>query len=257
MASRPDGYRSDGPSIGVVVPVYNEEAGIEHSCRAIARTLYLYAGRAVLIAVDDGSADGSAVRLARLRGELDVLDVVTHPQNAGYGQALRTGADRAAELGLDYVAFIDSDLTNPPDDLFKIIALADAGHAYIKGSRFVDGGSMRSVPWRRRWVSQLGNVVGAALFDAGVRDVTNGFRGGQTELIRSLNTHERGFAVIVEELAAALEAGVTPVEFPTVLSARSGQQRISAFAYSAAQILSYLRYPLSVRVKRMRGVTRG
>lgn len=234
------------------MPVYNEADGIAASCREIVQAIREYAGHATVIAVDDGSSDRSAEILVDLRAELPELDLVRHPANSGYGQALRTGAARARELGLQYVAFIDSDLTNPPSDLLKIAALARQGHRYIKASRFVPGGSMSAVPFRRRSVSRLGNLVAAALFGTRVRDVTNGFRGGETELICSWPTQERGFAVIVEEFGYALSSGVEPVEFATVLTARSAQQRGSAFAYSPAVLLSYLRYPLRTRLAQLR-----
>jgi dolichol-phosphate mannosyltransferase len=240
------------PSLGVVVPVYNEERGIEASCREIVGAIRDYRGRAVVIAVDDGSSDRSADLLDRLRDELPELELIRHHSNAGYGQALRTGAARARELGLRYVSFIDSDLTNPPRDLLKFGELAGRGHRYIKASRFISGGSMSAVPPRRRVVSRLGNVVAAALFGTSVRDVTNGFRGGETELICSWATRERGFAVIVEEFGYAMRSGVPIVEFPTVLSARSTQQRVTAFSYSPQLVLSYLRYPLQARLHRVR-----
>lgn len=240
------------PSLGVVIPVYNEADGIAASCREIVQAIREYPGPVTVIVVDDGSGDRSAEILAGLQAELPELDLVRHPANAGYGQALRTGSARARDLGLRYVAFIDSDLTNPPADLLQIGELARQGHRYIKASRFVRGGSMRAVPFRRRSVSRLGNLVAAALFGTRVRDVTNGFRGGETELICSWPTRERGFAVIVEEFAYALAEGVQPAEFPTVLTARSAAQRGSAFAYSPAVLLSYLRYPLRTRLARLR-----
>ncbi len=242
----------DWPSLGVVVPVYNEAAGIERSCRELVTAVRRIPGRCVLIAVDDGSADASAEIVARLTCELPELELVRHPSNAGYGQALRTGAAHAQSLGLHYVAFIDSDLTNPPSDLETIAALAREGHPYIKASRFVRGGSMATVPPARRSVSRLGNLVAQALFGTSVRDVTNGFRAGRTDLICSWPTRERAFSVIVEEFSWALEAGVPIVEFPTVLGARSGTQRGSAFSYSPELVLSYLRYPLRARLRRWR-----
>jgi dolichol-phosphate mannosyltransferase len=235
------------PSLGVVVPVYNEEAGLEKGIREITAAADRYDGRAVVIAVNDGSAD----RSAEILDGLDGVEVVHHAQNAGYGQALRTGADRAAELGLEYVAFIDSDLTNPPEDLLKIGALAAEGHDYIKGSRFIAGGTMGDVPPSRRWVSRAGNLVGQTLFGTGVRDVTNGFRGVRTDRFRSWSLRERDFAVIVEEFDRALAAGVRPVEFPTVLTARSGEQRPTAFSYSPRLVLRYLRYPLRAARRRI------
>jgi dolichol-phosphate mannosyltransferase len=240
----------DWPSLGVVVPIYNESASIERACREVVDVVRRYRGRAVVIGVDDGSADDSAAIVSRLAEELPELELVRHSQNEGYGAALRTGAHRAQELNLDYVAFIDSDLTNPPSDLLKIGELAAQGHSYIKASRFVPGGDMSAVPAQRRVVSRAGNVVAQALFGTSVRDVTNGFRAGRTDLICSWPTTERTFAVIVEEFAYAQRDGVVPVEFPTSLSSRTGQQRGSAFSYSPELIRSYLRYPLRAFLRR-------
>ena len=234
----------------MVVPVYNEAASIGAACQAIAHALDEYPGDIAVIAVDDGSQDDSGPILESLANTLPDLTVVRHERNAGYGAALRTGARTARELGLSYVAFIDSDLTNPPADLIKLGALARGGHPYIKGSRFIRGGDMSQVPLQRRLASRLANLVAARLFGTPVRDVTNGFRGGRTELICSWPTRETSFAVIVEEFAYALNSGIEPVEFPTSLSARTSGQRRSAFSYSPGLILSYLRYPLAAFVSR-------
>jgi dolichol-phosphate mannosyltransferase len=238
------------PSLGVVVPVYNEQATIERGLRAIVDVARRYEGEALAIAVDDGSSDGSLAILERLGTELDLLGVSRHEANQGYGAALRTGARRARQLELDYVAFIDSDLTNPPEDLLVIGRLAAEGHRYIKASRFAAGGSMAGVPLRRRSVSRAGNLVGAALFGAGIRDVTNGFRVVRLADYALWPLREPGFAAIVEELYWARRDGLEVVEFPTVLTARGEDQRGSAFPYSAGLIRSYLRYPLRARLKR-------
>jgi dolichol-phosphate mannosyltransferase len=238
------------PSLGVVVPVFNEAATIERGLRAIADVAARYQGEALVIAVDDGSSDGSLAIVEGLAAELDLLGVARHPDNRGYGAALRTGAARARELELDYVAFIDSDLTNPPEDLLAIGRLAAEGHSYIKASRFVAGGSMATVPLRRRAVSRAGNLVGAALSGAGIHDVTNGFRAVRLADYARWPLQETGFASIVEELGWALRDGLDVVEFPSVLTARGEEQRGSAFPYSAAVILSYLSYALRARRKR-------
>jgi glycosyltransferase involved in cell wall biosynthesis len=238
--------------LATIVPVYNEERGIERSCQSMVAAAGRYPGDAVVIAVDDGSSDASGAILAELESKLKLLQVCTHEANAGYGAALRTGTQRAAALGFEYVAFIDSDLTNPPDDLMKIGELANRGHAYIKGSRFISGGGMGGVPFRRRVFSEVGNAVGRTLFGTRLRDVTNGFRAVRTDLYLTWPLRERGFAVIVEELDWALQAHVEPVEFPTVLTARDDEQRASSFPYHWRMILSYLRYPMRAQQRRLR-----
>lgn len=244
------------PSLGIVVPVYNEAAAIEASLRRIVAVAERYEGRAEAIAVDDGSADASAEIIERLAGELEPLEAVRRPANGGYGAALRSGAERASELGLEYVAFIDSDLTNPPEDLLKIGALAAAGYDYIKGSRFRPGGGMEGVPPSRSIYSHGGNLVGRALFGGPVRDVTNGFRAARTDLFLSWPLRETGFPVIVEEMDWALRSGASMAEFPTVLRTRSAEQRPTAFAYSPGLFLSYLRYPVRAMRRRLSGTER-
>ncbi len=241
------------PSLAIVVPVYNEESGIERSVHAMVSVAEQYRGRSIVITVDDGSSDSSATVLSSLEQKSELLLLSRHELNAGYGAALRTGARRAADLGFEYAAFIDSDLTNPPDDLLKIGALASQGYAYIKGSRFIFGGGMVSVPFWRQAVSRAGNAVGRKLFRTHVRDITNGFRAVRTDLFLSWPLQERGFSIIVEELDWALRSGVDPVEFPTILMARQADQRGSTFTYDPKAIYSYLRYPMRARMRR--GVT--
>ena len=248
--SSPDHVEAPWPSLAVVVPVYNEALSIDSASRTIVGALQQYPGQIGVIAVDDGSRDESATILGRVATELPALELVRHEHNAGYGAALRTGAQRARDQGFSYVAFIDSDLTNPPSDLVKIGRLAQDGHAYIKASRFIPGGDMSAVPLLRRLASRSANWLAAWLFATSVRDVTNGFRGGRTELICSWPTRETSFAVIVEEFAFALRSGIRPVEFPTSLSARSSGHRRSAFSYRPRLILSYLRYPLRAFIDR-------
>jgi glycosyltransferase involved in cell wall biosynthesis len=253
IESIPDG---SWPSLATVVPVYNEESGIERSSYAIVSVAERYLGRSIVIVVDDGSSDASATILSGLERELDLLLLCRHELNAGYGAALRTGARRAADLGFEYVAFIDSDLTNPPDDLLKIGELARQGHTYIKGSRFIFGGGMVSVPFWRQAVSRAGNTVGRRLFQTQVRDITNGFRAVRTDVFLSWPLHERGFSIIVEELDWALRTDVEPVEFPTILMARQADQRGSTFTYDPKAIYSYLRYPMRAQMRRLRTTKR-
>jgi glycosyltransferase involved in cell wall biosynthesis len=245
------------PSLAIVVPVYNEGPALAGSIRQLAAVARRYPGRAKLVAVDDGSSDGSAAALRELAKELDLLEVCAHERNCGYGAALRTGALRAESLDLDFLAFIDSDLTNPPEDLLKIGELARAGNPYVKGSRFVPGGGMRSVPLVRRCASRAANALARRLFGTRTRDATNGFRGVRTELFLSWPLRETGFSVIVEELDWALRSGIEPVEFPTLLTPRNEGQRSTAFTYSPRILLSYLKYPVGALRRRLRGARGG
>jgi glycosyltransferase involved in cell wall biosynthesis len=243
---------AEPPSLGIVVPVFNEEAGIAGAIREIAAVADRYAGRVVVIAVDDGSFDASPEILTGLGKEIEPLDLQLRAQNGGYGAALRTGAERAAELDLAYLVFIDSDLTNPPEDILRMGELAAQGHDYIKASRLIPGGSMSEVPASRTAITKTGNLVARTLFGTDVRDVTNGFRAIRTSLFLSLPLRERGFAQIVEEFDLLARQGIDPVELPTRLGARGEEQRRSAFSYKPRTIASYLKYPARAFMRRLR-----
>ncbi len=232
------------PSLAVVVPIYNEAGTIEAACKAFMDVSHRYHGRSIVLAVDDGSDDKSGEILSRMASDNDALHLEPHPENRGYGAAVRTGASWAHANDFEYVAFIDSDLTNPPEDLLKIGLIASEGADYIKASRFVTDGGMEGVPFRRRIFSHVGNIVGARLFGIGVTDVTNGFRAIRTKLHHSWPLKEDGFAIIMEEVYWATLQGVPIAAFPTILKSREEGQRGSAFAYTPRTVREYLNYPV-------------
>ena len=150
------------PSLAVVVPVYNEAATIERACAAIV---------AAVATATQGDARRDR-RRRRQRGrqrsrsssgsrsELELLEVDPRTRTAATARRCAPARAARAELGLEYVAFIDADLTNPPEDLLKIGAWRPRAR-YIKASRFVAGRTHgRRAASRRRAVSRAGNLVG-------------------------------------------------------------------------------------------------
>lgn len=236
--------------MAIVVPVYNEAVTIEDACKAFIEVAQQYKGRSAVLAVDDGSSDGSDAILDKMAAEDDLMNWEQHESNRGYGAAVRTGAKWALKNDFVYVAFIDSDLTNPPEDLLKIGELATCGAPYIKASRFEAGGRMDGVPFRRRVFSRVGNLVGALLFGQRIKDVTNGFRAVRTELYCSWSLHEPGFPIIMEEVYWAVREQVKIVSFPTILRSREEHQRSTSFLYTPRVIWEYLRYPLRLFLRR-------
>jgi dolichol-phosphate mannosyltransferase len=232
------------PSFAVVIPAYNEEAGIEACARAVDSALAGLANRTALIIVDDGSRDGTAARLAGLDPRPERLVVVNHPANRGYGAALRTGTLEAERLGFDYVVFMDSDLTNDPRYLRDFAGRMAAGADVVKASRYTAGGGVDGVPPWRVAVSRVGNGVARVLFGLPVRDCTNGFRAVRTDLLTSVDLRENRFAVIMEELYRLRPLASNYAEVPIVLTARDDGQRASSFSFGPRAMATYLKYPL-------------
>lgn len=115
-----------------VVPVYNEEHRIAASMAQLAAFLRSRFHEAYeIIAVDDGSADGSLAALRALDPSLRVT-VYENGINLGKGGAVRRGM-LAAEG--DPIVFMDADLSTPLVELDRFLPLIGSGHDVVVGTR--------------------------------------------------------------------------------------------------------------------------
>jgi glycosyltransferase involved in cell wall biosynthesis len=238
------------PPLAVVIPMFNEERGAQECVEHVTAVLDRAPGDARLIAVNDGSADGTAGLLDELAKLHPLLTVVHHDRNRGYGAALRTGVVEARDQGRPWVLFMDSDLTNPPADVLRFWPLLTPDVDMVKGSRYVRGGSQEAVPLRRRVVSVAGNTFARVASGLPVRDLTNGFRAIRTEAFLQMPLRETGFALILEEVYWASRMGLRCTEVATTLGTRADGLRPSAFAYTPATLWAYGRYPLRLLAHR-------
>lgn len=239
-----------GPRLGVVIPAYNEETGIGRAVDEVCAALRRLPIPARLLVVEDGSHDRTLAILQEAAAREPLLTVVAHGRNQGYGAALRTGARTARELGLDYVLFMDSDLTNSPADIARFVPAMQAGVDVIKATRYSLGGGVDGVPFRRWIVSAVGNRVARVLLGLPLHDVTNGFRAVRVDLLTRMALTENRFEIIMEETWWYAALGATCAEVPVILTSREGDQRATSFAYTPGVFWRYLKYPL--RAARMR-----
>jgi glycosyltransferase involved in cell wall biosynthesis len=133
--------------VAVVVPVHNEEA---HVVRAIKRVPDFVD---LIVAVDDGSSDGSWEALSRVEDKR--LTILRHDRNRGVGAATKTGYLYSLRAPADLVAVMDGDGQMDGDDLARLIDRALTGVEYVKGNRFLDSQTITEMPWIR----YIGNRV--------------------------------------------------------------------------------------------------
>ena len=237
---------SDIPSFCIVLPMYNEEANAEKCVTTLRAFLASVPARTGIIAVDDGSADGTGRALRHLAAADSELIVEVHEENRGYGGANRTGFARAVKEGFEYALVMDADLTQDPVYIHGFIEAMRGKADFIKATRYAHGGKVEGVPFRRSLVSWVGNRLAQLLLRCGVTDFTNGFRAIRTDFLPKLTTRERGFAMLLEEVCEARRLGAKFAEVPYVLTVRqSGSD--SKFKYSPAVYWAYLKYLLPRR----------
>jgi len=111
-------------------PAHNEEANLEGLVNEALETLPTLAETFEIIAVDDGSRDGTpALADALAAAHPDIVRAVHHPTNLGYGAALRSGF---AASRYEFVAFTDGDRQFKVADLGRLTArLAAEDHPDI------------------------------------------------------------------------------------------------------------------------------
>ncbi|HWF00984.1 MAG TPA: glycosyltransferase [Caulobacteraceae bacterium] len=113
------------PSVVAVVPARNEADVIARSTGSLVAQDYPGALRIVL--VDDASEDGTAEAAPHAPDRLEVLRGAPLPKGwTGKLWAMRQGADRAAELGADFILFTDADIAHSPDNLTALVARSQA-----------------------------------------------------------------------------------------------------------------------------------
>ena len=138
--------------LSVVFPVFNEEENVPILLEEIAKALAGEPWTYEIVAVDDGSRDGSLEVLRAARARYPTLRVIAFRKNSGQTAALDAGW-RAARG--DFVVSLDADLQNDPADIPRMMRKREElGVDMIIGVRV-----NRHDTWSRRMQSKIGNGV--------------------------------------------------------------------------------------------------
>lgn len=123
------------PELSVVIPVYNEEAGLSQLFNRLYPALDALNLSYEIIFVNDGSRDNSVSILAQqFQLRPDVTRVILF--NGNYGQHMAILAGFEATRG-DIIVTLDADLQNPPEEIGKLIEKMREGYDYVGSIRRV------------------------------------------------------------------------------------------------------------------------
>lgn len=134
-------------TISIVVPVYNEEANLEHFTQAIHDVMETLDYKYELIFVDDGSQDDSRGILARLMDKYDWVKPLLLSRNCGHQVAITCGMDHATG---DAVITMDGDMQHPPALIPTLLEKWEAGYDVVQTIRETTEG----VSWFKKFTSK-------------------------------------------------------------------------------------------------------
>lgn len=107
-------------SVSIVIPIYNEIENIDELVARLEQSLAGLNFEALL--VDDGSKDGTGVRLAELAATRPWLKPVYLARNYGQSTAMQAGFDAAQG---EVIVTLDGDLQNDPADIPRLLKMLD------------------------------------------------------------------------------------------------------------------------------------
>ena len=140
------------PLVSVVVPVYNEEQGLQALFDRLYPALDRLGVRYEILFINDGSSDRSGALLrVQFEQRPDVTRVIYF--NGNYGQHMAIMAGFAHVRGARIVT-LDADLQNPPEEIGNLLAAMDAGHDYVGTIRR----KRHDVAWRKLASRAMNNL---------------------------------------------------------------------------------------------------
>jgi glycosyltransferase involved in cell wall biosynthesis len=199
------------------MPVYNER-----------RTLRTIVGRVLasptpipleLIAVDDGSRDGSDAILRALAAADGRVRPVFHERNRGKGAAIRTAIEH---MRGDIALVQDADLEYDPAEIPRVIQpILDGRADAVFGSRFLNAEYRRVLYFWHSLGNALLTTLANMLCDLNLTDMETCYKAVRADILRRTPLHSRDFAIEPELTVRLAQWGIRIYEVPVSYAGRT------------------------------------
>jgi dolichyl-phosphate beta-glucosyltransferase len=212
--------------IAVILPIYNEQEGIQATFHQIQRFLYTHP-HFTFIFVDDGSTDLTKTILSNSirSAKHPQIQLLSYSPQAGKGYAVKTGMQAVPHC--EYVCFTDGDLAyslNQLEPMLEALQKADV----VMGSRRLTGQLFKDVGWLRSWARWIFHGLARRCLNLPHADMQAGFKGFRQTAAQELFERQRltGFSFDLELIFLAKKHGYVISEIPAQISEHH-QRKIS------------------------------
>lgn len=249
---------ADRPSLRtlVIIPTYNERENLP----LIVGRVHAARPDVDVLIVDDGSPDGTGELADELAlADPDRVHVMHRASKAGLGAAYLAGFRWGLSRGYTVLVEMDADGSHAPEELYRLLDAVDAGADLSIGSRYVDGGTVRNWPRRRKVLSQTANGYSRVMLGVQIHDITAGYRAYRREVLEKIEldtVDSKGYCFQIEMTWRTITAGFTVVEVPITFTERElGKSKMSGSNIREA-IFKVAEWGVRGRLDRARGVAR-
>lgn len=226
----------------VIIPTYNESENLRILIPKIIRNVK----NVQVIVVDDNSQDDTNMLLAKFSKNNKNIVLLKRKKKMGRGTAVLHGFSFALKnTTADIFIEMDADLSHDPDELQKLIKLANGKHIAI-ASRYLKKSKIVGSPLYRKVLSKSANAFNTFLFGLPIHDNTNGYRAYPRTAIGLLLKYKyksTGFVTISESTYYLYKQGFELKEMPTTFVNR----RIGGSKADLHEIYISLRDLLKIR----------
>jgi undecaprenyl-phosphate 4-deoxy-4-formamido-L-arabinose transferase len=168
------------PMVSVVIPVYNEGAGLPLLFARLFPALEALGRPYEVVFVDDGSRDDSVQLLRDIVARYpDRARAVLLAHNAGQHLAILAGFER---IRGGVAITLDADLQNPPEEIARILAAMDSGADYVGTIR-----TLRRDSWWRSAASRCINHIRERTTRIHMTDQGCMLRGYDRRIVEAIN----------------------------------------------------------------------
>ncbi|MGH3695526.1 MAG: glycosyltransferase family 2 protein [Pseudonocardiaceae bacterium] len=216
-------------TVTVVIPAKNEAGNIAWVLDEIPACVN------EIILVDGKSTDATLVTARHCRPDVRVVV----QQGAGKGDALRAGFQAASG---DVIVMIDADGSMSPREIPHFLYYLANGYDFVKGSRFMGGGSSLDITRVRRLGNRALLQLVNTLYRANLSDLCYGFCAFHRRYLSFLDLTTPGFEIETQMTICAVRAGLRIAEVPSIeMPRRHGRSNLRTFRDGTRVLRTVLR----------------